>query len=411
MKYKQPEEFFKYIIEKGNINIINDNQKCLAMALDLLDYEKTNFKLLKIAIENNVYKELFKAYNSDSNDKTHFINKAIKILSDDCCIKDDKAVEIVGWFASVIYPNEWGSFVNQKQELLLPLSERDVPIYNENFKGKIDEPNSNSILDNKNWTLEGIGLEMVYCPTGEFMMGSPAPVRDKKNYHGIFTDEIINGELGRNNNEILHKVILSDAFMIGKYPVTQEQYFKIMGNRPSFNSNCDNNPVENISLNEAKEFCEKLNFLFKNQLPKNYSFSLPSEAQWEYACRAGTTTSLNSGKNITSETGECYNLDEVAWYESNSNGITHPVGLKKPNAWGIYDMHGNVWEWCKDLGYDYSHTTVTDPIGPTAGSSHSLRGGGCNSAPRLCRSANRSNTWVVGFDKNFGFRVALVPID
>ena len=97
MKYIQPEEFFKYIIEKGNINIINDAQKCIAMALDLLDNEKTNFKLLKIAINNNVYKELLKAYNSDSNAKTHCINKAIKILTEDCCLENEKALNAVGW--------------------------------------------------------------------------------------------------------------------------------------------------------------------------------------------------------------------------------------------------------------------------------------------------------------------------
>ena len=112
MKYNDPSEFFKFIIEKADKEVINDNQKCLAVALDLLDSEKPYFKLLKISLKNEVYKELIKAYNSDSNTKTHFINKAIKILTDDCFIDKEKAVWAVGWLASV-YPNEWNSINGQ----------------------------------------------------------------------------------------------------------------------------------------------------------------------------------------------------------------------------------------------------------------------------------------------------------
>ena len=112
MKYTDPSEFFKYIIEKSDINIINDTQKCLSMALDLLDSEKQYFKLFKIAFIFNSYKELIKAYNKDSNTKSVYINKALKILTDECCIKDQSAIQTIGWLPNLIYPNEWKSFVD-----------------------------------------------------------------------------------------------------------------------------------------------------------------------------------------------------------------------------------------------------------------------------------------------------------
>ncbi|MBO7108149.1 MAG: formylglycine-generating enzyme family protein, partial [Verrucomicrobia bacterium] len=134
-----------------------------------------------------------------------------------------------------------------------------------------------------------------------------------------------------------------------------------------------------------------------------------TEAQWEYVCRAGTTTSLNSGKDL-SDRYECPEMDEVGWYWFNSGNKTHPVGQKKPNKWGIYDMHGNVWEWCLDWYGSYPSSAVTDPKGPATGSDRVLRGGSWDCGANGCRSANR-------FDRNpdfgnyiDGFRVALAPV-
>ncbi len=256
---------------------------------------------------------------------------------------------------------------------------------------KISQTNNNSdlfqgILD---YLKSAIGLEMVYCPAGSFMMGSPE------------------NELGRFDSEIQHKVTLTKPFYIGKYPVTQKLYEAVMGINPSCFKG-ENNPVEFVDWNDAKNFCDKLNQRFSSQLPKSYKFNLPTEAQWEYACRAGTTTALNNGKDLTSERCKCNNLDEVAWYHDNSDKETHPVGQKKPNAWGIYDMHGNVCEWCRDSG-DYSNGDVTDPEGPDSSTDHVLRGGGWDYMPKLCRSSYRYCVNLSGTNIDIGFRLALVP--
>ena len=236
---------------------------------------------------------------------------------------------------------------------------------------------------------EKIIKEMVKCPAGSFEMGSPS------------------GELGRYDNEKQHHVTISKSFYIAKYPVTQAQYKAVMGNNPSYFKG-DNNPVECVSWFKAKEFCDKLNEVTGSTRPAGYKFDLPTEAQWEYACRAGTTTSLNSGKNITSEYGRCSNLDEVGWYDGNSGRTTHPVGLKKPNAWGIYDMHGNVCEWCRDRCDEYPSGSCTDPEGPDSGSYRVYRGSGWRSFPWYCRSANRCNYAPDFEDCDLGFRIALV---
>ena len=236
------------------------------------------------------------------------------------------------------------------------------------------------------------GIEMVVCPSGSFMMGSS----DK--------------ELGRDNDERPHKVTISKTFYIGKYEVTQKQYKSLMGNNPS-QSYGDNEPVESVSWGNAIEFCDKLNSKYGNYLPKGYKFDLPTEAQWEYACRAGTTTALNNGKNLTSSGGNYnkdLNLDEVAWYEKNSSQTYHEVGKKKPNSWGIHDMHGNVYEWCRDY-YDIYSTSSVDPI-CSRGSLRIARGGYFGSEAKKCRSAYRGK-FALNYKLSIGFRIALVPED
>ena len=244
---------------------------------------------------------------------------------------------------------------------------------------------------------------MVECKAGSFMMGS----------HSRF----------KSPEEILHKVTISKPFYIGKYEVTQKDYETVMGNNPS-NFRGDNRPVEMVSWNDAKEYCNKLNIKYKDYLPLGYRFDLPTEAQWEYACRAGTDTELNSGKNITNVGYRdiCPNLNEVAWYGNNSGNFTHNVGQKKPNAWGIYDMHGNVLEWCRDYWSEkYSATEVTDPIGPLRADpidgdydSYRIYRGGCyKGLDFCCRSSFRAWTCYTQHIKSedLGFRVAIVPAE
>ena len=247
---------------------------------------------------------------------------------------------------------------------------------------------------------------MVCCPAGRFLMGAPA------------------GEVGRRTNETAHWVTLTKPFLIGKYEVTQKQYKRVIGTNPSSFTGDENRPVENLRYEDAIAFCNKLNTEYSRFVPYGYKFDLPTEAQWEYACRAGTTSALNNGKELTTASDSfCPNLDEVAWYNKsrNSNRNPHFVGdpRKLPNAWGIYDMHGNVQEFVKDFRQkngnqypDYPPGEAVDPL-VTEGNQYCYRGGSWNSVAFRCRSASRD-----GFDKNqnaknntVGFRVVLVSTE
>lgn len=235
-----------------------------------------------------------------------------------------------------------------------------------------------------------VNPEMIWVVPGIFMMGTPNQDKDSV--------------------EIQHQVTLTRGFWLGKYEVTQAQYQTVMGINPSHFKG-DNLPVENVSWNDATNFCAKLTEIEKaaGRLPEGYEYTLPTEAQWEYACRAGTSTELNSGKNLTDWT-ECPNVDELGWYGCNSNKQTHPVGQKKPNAWGFYDMSGNVWEWCLDWYEKYSPEAVTDPAGPANGAYRVLRGGGWYNNACICRSAYRYNRNPSRYYSNIGFRVVLTQI-
>ncbi len=223
--------------------------------------------------------------------------------------------------------------------------------------------------------INGVKLEMVYIRGGSFQMGSPS------------------GEQYRESDEgPVHTVKLSD-FWIGKYEVTQAQWRAIMGSNPSYFKG-DDLPVESVSWNDCDKFIKELN----SKTGKN--FSLPSEAQWEYACRAGSTTRFWFDD---SDSG----LGDYAWYGSNSGRKTHPVGEKYKNAWGLYDMHGNVYEWCEDWYHDSYSSAPTNGsawISP-AGSVRVLRGGCWNYDARYCRSADRFR-FAPSFSCSYlGFRV------
>lgn len=227
----------------------------------------------------------------------------------------------------------------------------------------------------------GEKLQLNKCKPNTFAMGSPI------------------SELGRNDEELQHNVRLTNTFYMGKYEITQGQYKAIMGINPSGAPGEDDltRPVDNVSWEDAMTFCEKLNQRLENELPTNYIISLPTEAMWEYACRANSTTSLNNYSNIEIAEGQCSNLDIVGWYKSNSSNETHPVGQKVPNAWGLHDMHGNVWEWCLDYYYRGFYDECvrygedTDPYNYYGdyGDLNVFRGGAYNSDPLDCRSATR----------------------
>ncbi|MCL1947913.1 MAG: SUMF1/EgtB/PvdO family nonheme iron enzyme [Chitinivibrionia bacterium] len=182
------------------------------------------------------------------------------------------------------------------------------------------------------------------------------------------------------------QVTLTKDYWISKYPITQSQYQTVMGNNPSYFSG-SNNPVENVTWFNANDFCQAV------------GGRLPTEAEWEFAARGGNKSQgyIYSGSN---------NIDDVAWYYANSNYGTKPVGLKLPNELGIYDMSGNVWEWCSDWYSDYSSGAVVDPIGPSSGSYRVLRGGSWYYDEQYCRVAYRNDNYPSDGSNYLGFRVA-----
>jgi formylglycine-generating enzyme required for sulfatase activity len=232
-----------------------------------------------------------------------------------------------------------------------------------------------------------IGMKLVLIPKGTFMMGSPE------------------SEQGRNEIENQHEVTISKDYYLGVYEVTQAQYEKVMGKNPSHfqgaivgNENADL-PVEKVSWDDAVEFCKKLSDL-PEEKKAGREYRLPTEAEWEYACRAGS-------KTVYSFDDEEGLLPEYGWFDRNSSNRTHTVGLLDPNAWGLYDMHGNVWEWCSDRYGEYPKGAVADPTGPEMGSLRVIRGGSWNFAAAECRSASRDWSGPSDHGDDLGFRVAL----
>jgi formylglycine-generating enzyme required for sulfatase activity len=202
-----------------------------------------------------------------------------------------------------------------------------------------------------------------------------------------------------------HEVTISKDYYLGVYEVTQAQYEKVMGKNPSYfqgaivGNEKANLPVENVAWDDAVEFCKKL-----SELPVEKKagrvYRLPTEAEWEYACRAGGKTAYS----FDDEPGLLY---EYGWFDRNSSKRTHTVGLRESNAWGVYDMHGNVWEWCSDWHGDYPEGAITDPAGPKNGSNRVFRGGCWYYGAAFCRSALRSGSDPSYSNDRNGFRVAL----
>jgi formylglycine-generating enzyme required for sulfatase activity len=235
--------------------------------------------------------------------------------------------------------------------------------------------------DEKTLTVDlggGVKMELVLIPAGEFMMGSP------ENEKGGFKEE-----------RPVHKVKITKPFYMGKYEVTQAQWQQVMGNNPSDLKGSGKRPVENVSWNDCQEFVKKVSAMGQGVC------RLPTEAEWEYACRAGTTTRFYSGDDDGG-------LDAMAWYAANSGIKTHEVGGRAANAFGLYDMSGNVWEWCSDwYAKSYADAQEKDPTGPGTGMFRVLRGGSRHDSPRNCRSAYRYRNTPGYRYNNVGVRVAV----
>lgn len=199
-------------------------------------------------------------------------------------------------------------------------------------------------------------------------------------------------------------VHLTHGFWLGKYVVTQAQFQALMGSNPStFKDQGLNAPVDCVSWKIADLFCRRLTQAERQagRVPVGYEYRLPTEAEWEYACRAGTTSDFVDGVDV---------LGLVAWYQPNSGGHTHPVGTKEANAWGFFDMHGNVWEWCHDWYGPYTGGEVTDPLGALTGTERVNRGGSWQNDKGNLRSARRHAGMPTYVHRTNGFRVALAPV-
>ena len=200
-----------------------------------------------------------------------------------------------------------------------------------------------------------------------------------------------------------HLVTLTRDFWLGKYEVTQSEYASLMSTNPShFKDDGPNCPVEKVSQIDAMRYCALLSQRDRESRrhPEQFEYRLPSEAEWEYACRADTTNLFSFGDSTNQ-------ASEYAWTSENSEGKTHPVGQKRPNPWGLYDMHGNVWEWTLDWFVPYPTNDLHDPIGPPAGKYKVFRGGGWNNEINYARSANRFMMSPSNGIHFVGFRVAL----
>jgi formylglycine-generating enzyme required for sulfatase activity len=238
----------------------------------------------------------------------------------------------------------------------------------------------------------GMNMDFVWCPPGCFMMGSTGVQQDSaiKALPADLKKETRQSTIAAIQNEgPQHEVVITKGFWMARTEVTQAQWQHVMGNNPSkFVDSGPDAPVETVSWNDCQEFIKNLNRICAKKA--GGLFSLPTEAQWEYACRAGSKTAYYFGD-------EAETLSDYAWYAANSSMKSQPVAQKMPNAWGLYDMHGNVWEWCSSWFGKYKTDDATDPNGPVIGSGRVGRGGGWDDFAADCRSAYRSFGRVPAF--------------
>ncbi|MDM8544703.1 SUMF1/EgtB/PvdO family nonheme iron enzyme [Desulfococcaceae bacterium HSG9] len=296
------------------------------------------------------------------------------------CWSSDRDSSMSAWLVYFGNGNVKVSYFGDSNYVRLVRAGQDVPI--KERKKSVEKPEP---TPNKTRLVNSLGIEFVYIPPGEFMMGS---LKDEPGHYG---------------NERRHKVVLSHGFYMQTVEVTQGQWKKVMDDNPSRFTKCgDNCPVENVSWEDVQKFIKKL-----NHDAKGAQYRLPTEAQWEYACRAGTQTPFAFGKCLSVDQAN-YNgnqpLSECAKGEYRQKTV--PVRSFKPNTWGLYDMHGNVWEWCQDWYGDYpKDAVITDPTGPPKGTARVLRGGSWFNTDRKCRTANRERRVPSRPYGNVGFRL------
>ena len=370
--YKSAIEFFKSLPE-----VYKDSEKQQQFAVDSAVYERA----LALETEKN-YKEArdeFEKILSFSDAKDHFCE--CQYLRGEQLIREKKYVEAKSCFD------------NLKEYSYKDCNMRSI---------ECQQLYDTQLLLQKVKTIATVAAEILLVGIIIFATGIYMKNERQKHEYKKIADNMVKVEAGRFLRDDGKGVTLTKDYWIGKYEVTQKQYEAVMGNNPS-EFKGDNRPVECVSWHDAKAFCDKLNELYKDKLPAGYRFDLPTEAQWEFAARGGNKSKgyKYSGSN---------DVDDIAWYNDNS-GKTHDVGQKRPNELGLYDMSGNVVEWCRDWYDSYSGYAVTDPTGPGSGSYRVLRGGSWNHGAVFFRVEHRSDTSPDDRGSRIGFRLALVPID
>jgi formylglycine-generating enzyme required for sulfatase activity len=253
--------------------------------------------------------------------------------------------------------------------------------------------------------VNSIGMKLVLIPPGEFDMGSPKSFVQSEQ-HRSETPDFYRARLpGEMPN---HHVRITKPFWIGASEVTQDEYQRVMGDNPS-RFQGPNRPVEQVTWDLAAEFCKKLSSL-PGENAAGRQYALPTEAQWEYACRAGDPgpRCFSNWTRPMPASLEEKMLADYAWFDVDAGGQTHPVGQARPNGWGLYDVHGNVWEWCSDWYGDYANSPADDPAGPRNGPGRVHRGGGWRDPAASCRSAHRANAAPANRQDDLGLRIVLV---
>ncbi len=368
-----PRQKLQYIISQFGRVICDEPRRCEAMLRDLCPENKREINLLVGAAKERVAADLMTA--SDAVPKEILLARLTRRLYDNLGM----AEEFAHWAVE-----SWALALG------------------------VISPEPENI-----WTDPVTGMEFRYVPGGTFMMGDEYYV-----------------------HETVHEVRLS-GFYVGKYPVNQGQWKRVMGNNPSYFQKGSDYPVEQVSWNDAQEFIRKLAEMNRGR----YDFRLPTEAEWEYAARSGgrkerytdmqeivrKLIEMNRGKyelRMPTKAEWEYavrgggkkgryaggdDIDAVAWYGENSGGSTHPVGKKAPNGFAIHDMSGNVWEWCGDWFGDYPSGPVKNPVGPSIGSSRVFRGGCWGNIAGYCRPAFRYRGLPATRSNNLGFRLVLLP--
>lgn len=338
-----------------------------------LDSQNIKYKESIVNLENELQKKELKHNNSEEI-PTLYIPKQYRTIR-----KSFVALILISGFIMGLLTNRLIFWKKTDEQNDIFADETQTHIYMDTLSTQYEKKkNVNKIarISDGEFIVDGVLISMIQVEGGTFLMGNN------------------NGE---DNESPVHKVNISN-FYIGKTEVTQELWEVVMGNNPSHFKG-EKRPVERVSWDDCQGFIQKLNKILYSEL-SGKKFRLPTEAEWEYAARGGK---YSKGKAFSGEE----DIKKVAWYEENSNKTTHPVAQKQPNELGLYDMSGNVWEWCEDWYDYYNKKTQVDPKGPLYGTDRILRGGGWGSIETFCRVANRDGFGTGSSNNDMGFRLVL----